>query len=498
MLKSRCVAPLACLAILLAACTAAAAAEAPDYLGIVRAYADAMMEHGRDTYGEVQSPLFAATLDRKTLKLPTDTPNNVSGIRSGDRTVTGANPMHDLNLYQVLYGLTRATGDARYAAEADAALKWFFEHCQSQATGIFAWGEHLGWDFRADAPLPGRDIHEYYRPWVLWERSFELAPEPCQRFALGVWQHQIADQQKGLFSRHAHYAKHGPSKGKEFPRHGGFYIATWAAAYERSRDPALLKAIDVLVAGFEGRRHEESSVIPSQTQIPHLVWPQSNLSLAIDLWDGAGKVTPELATKMRACASRTDEVFLKIPHDLSPAGKGFVASAITATLEPGDVRAKDLETKPGPGQRWYPFTNTWATGYGISTDAAIALQCLLRYQQVRLDGYRELFLATAQRYLTSDPDMSITLYPGALAEAIAVMLGAYRLTGEQKYLDRADAFGKTAADVFFKDGPLPRASSRHDHYEAITRGDTLAMELLDLWAANNKPDLDLGLIWNER
>ncbi|MFQ5809587.1 MAG: hypothetical protein ACE5JM_08210, partial [Armatimonadota bacterium] len=75
---------------------------------------------------------------------------------------------------------------------------------------------------------------------------------------------------------------------------------------------------------------------------------------------------------------------------------------------------------------------------------------------------------------------------------------ASKKPAEQGHLDRADTFGKTAADVFFKDGPLPRASSRHDHYEAITRGDTLAMELLDLSAAKNRPDLDLGPIWDER
>ena len=46
--------------------------------------------------------------------------------------------------------------------------------------------------------------------------------------------------------------------------------------------------------------------------------------------------------------------------------------------------------------------------------------------------------------------------------------------------------------------PLPKASSLHDHYEAITRGDTLVMALLNLWAAKTRPDLDLGLTWSER
>ena len=170
----------------------AAEGESPDYLGVVRGYADAMIEQGRDTYGQTQSPLFAAALDRKTGRLPEgdglkrilEIPRADWGIRANDRTLSGANPMHDQNLYQVLYGLTKITGDARYADEADKALGWFFEHCQSPATGLMAWGEHIGWDFRTEKPI--RNTHEFFRPWVLWDRSFKLAPEACRRFALGL------------------------------------------------------------------------------------------------------------------------------------------------------------------------------------------------------------------------------------------------------------------------------------------------------------------------
>jgi len=472
----------------------ASAADEPDYLKVVRVYADTMITHGRDTYGTVTSPLFAATLDRKTLKLPvgavlariTKIPHSQWGIRPNDRTLTGANPMHDLNLYQVLYALTKITGDARYAAEADKALKWFFEHCQSTATGIFAWGEHLGWDFNVDAPQPGRDTHEFYRPWVLWDRSFRLAPEPCQRFAVGLWRHQIADHDKGLFSRHAKYSKHGPGKGTEFPRHGGFYIATWAAAFERSKDPELLEAIRVLVDGFESRRNQQTGVIPSATSHAHILWPPSNLSLAIDLWDGAKKVPADLAAKMRACASKTDQFYLKLCHDLSPAGRGFLGRGSTSTLTSEIARGHNS------------YTDTWATGYGEATDAQMALLCLMRYGQVKLEGYKKLAAAAGERYLKKEPNTSIALYPGAMGDAIILMLALHRLTGDARYLARAEAFGKTSVAIFFEGSPLPRASSKHDHYEAITRGDTLAMALLDLWAARNKPKMDPGFVYPER
>ena len=459
----------------------------PDYLAVVRAYADAMIDHGRDIYGTEQTPLFAATLDRATMRLPVKTPPAVPGIRAGDRTLSGANPMHDQNLYQVLYALTEATGDAKYGQAADDALGWFLTNAQSVTTALYAWGEHLGWDFHTEAPIAGRDTHEFYRPWILADQAYELAPEPFERFAVGLWRHQIADHETGEFSRHARFTEHGPSKGREFPRHGGFYLRQWAVAYERTKNPELAGAMETLVDAFDRNRNPRSGALPSQGLIPDLAWPQSDVSLAIDLHDSAPLVPPNLAAKMRTAAERTDKAFLSIKHDLSKDGLGFIKSADTSTLEPGDPRLKS-----------YPYSRIWATGYGEATDAMIAMLCLLRYEQVRLEGYRDLFLKTAARYLESDPDTSIALYPGAMAEAIAVMLGAHRLTGEVKYLDRADEFGRLAVEIFFDSGPLPRASSKHDHYEAITRGDTLAMELLALWAARERPDLELSLVWNER
>lgn len=467
------------------------AAAAPDYLAVVRAYADSMIREGRDAYGSVHSPLFAAALDRRTLRLPAEPVAEIPGIRKGDRSLSGANPMHDENFYQVLYALTEATGERRYAAAADEALKWFFENAQSPATGLMAWGEHLSWDFLREGVYLGlrgeQDYHEYYRPWVLSAECLRVAREPFLRFARGVWDHQIYDQKIGTFSRHAAWSKHKPASGnREFPRHGGFYIRTWADAYESSRDPELVKAIETLTNLYWSRRHPVTEAILAESFTPELMWPHSNLSLAQDLWDSAEKMPRPLAARMRELAESVDRVFLKLPHELAAGGKGFVTTATVSKLEVRDPR--------GPEDRLY--TKTWETGYGRATDAQVALQVLDRYKQRPLAAYRKLFLDAAERYLKSEPDTRIALYPGALSEAIATMLGAWRLTGERQYLDRADHFARQAVELFFTGSPLPRASTRHEHYEAITRGDTLAMELLDVWAA--RQGRALRLVWTDR
>jgi len=469
------------------ACQVLAANKQPDYLQIVKSYADALIKNGRDTYGTEHSPLFASTLNRGNLSLMSDKPGRIQGIRNGDRTLTGSNPMHDQNLYQVLYALTKLTGKKRYAKEADKALRWFFQHCQSPATGLLTWGEHIGWGFRKETIIGRGDTHEFFAPWVLWDRSFKLAPQSCVKFARGLWDHQIHEH-SGDFSRHAGWAQHGTGVHNGYPRHGGFYIATWAQAYEQTKDPVFLKAIETLVEHFEKTSSQQSGAIPCSTNPGRIdiMWPESNLSLAVDLWDGAEKVPEKLARKMRQRASKTDRVYLSLAHDFSPSGKGFVAGA--------NVNALQRLTEG-------PWTDTaiWATGYGKATDAQIAMLCYLRYQQVKKDGYRKLVLDAASRYLYTEPDVGITLYPGSMAEAIFLMLAAHRLTGQDYYLKRADYFGQQAVEIFLDDSsPLPRASSEHTHYETITGGDDLMMALLDLWVAKNQPKKKPRLIYEHR
>jgi hypothetical protein len=454
-----------------------------------------MLYAGRDRYGAQHTPLFAAALDRHTqsllegerLEAVKNIPHDEWGIRNHDRALTGANPMHDQNLYQILYGLSAIAGDTTYQKAADDALTWFVTHAYSPVTHFLAWGEHLSWDFRTEQAFlaSGGDVgtHEFFRPWVLWPKTFALAPGASARYATALWAHQIGDHESGAFSRHGGFAKHLTGVQSEYPRHGGFYIATWAHAYHVTKNPDYLEYIKTVVGYFEGRRSAVTGALPAESAARSkgmMIWPSSNISLAIDLTATASLVPEETAALMIACAEKVDEIYLSLAHDLSPGGKGFAKTAHTETLEAGS------------------FTRPWATGYGEATHAQVANYCLLRYAQRPLAGYKALALAAAEGYLDSAPDTSIPLYPGAIADAIELMIGAYALTGEDRYLERADYFADQAIAIFFHDSPLPRASAKHDHYEAITRGDTLAMELLKLWAVRNKPELAGQLVWNER
>ena len=203
----------------------------PDYLTIVKAYANAMTKDGRDTYGPEHSPLFASALDRRTMRLG-DFPE-IPGVRKGDRALGGANPQHDADLYAILYRLTELTGEDQYEHEADKALAFFFSHCQSPVTGLMTWGEHLHWNF-AKEEMGGNDLcHEIKGEWPFWDACYRLAPQACWKFAIGQWDHQIADKKIGDFSRHAKWSSHGTNTGTDFPRYAGQMIANWTDAYVR-------------------------------------------------------------------------------------------------------------------------------------------------------------------------------------------------------------------------------------------------------------------------
>ena len=476
-----------------------------DYLKIVQAYADILIDKGRDVYGKEHSPLFAVMLDRENCKLfEQEHRKNIWDLRfkdaddlrlrNRDRIFTGANPMHDENLYQVLYALTEITGNQRYKEEADKAIKWFFEHCQSPVTGLMAWGEHMGWDFYTEGIVTwGKSMHhggklkesvthEFARPWILWERSFELAPEPCTKFAMGLWEHQVADHNTGNFSRHANYEKHETFEDSEFPRHGGFYISAWAQAYKRTKDPVYIEAIDKIVTCFDSRRSPQSGAIPAFTADKpgkNILWALSNLSLAIDLWDASDKVPDRLSEKMRQCAAKTDNVFLKLNHDLKPDGKGFLISMQLDTLEPSKNGA---------------YSGYW----GLAGPANL---CLTRYKQAKKGEYKNLALAAAEIYLENknEPKNHTALHPSSLGRIIYLLAGLYELSGEERYLRRAEYYADRAVKLFLDDSsPLPKATSKHNHYEAVTGSDTLMMALLKLWTAKNRTGKNLQLIYSDR
>jgi hypothetical protein len=436
----------------------AAPPPAPTLLDTVRRYADTMIDRGRDTYGPQKTGLLLSALDRTTLSpLTGGRPASPAGIRRGDRSgqpwsaLTGANPHLDQNLLRVLYALTPITNDPKYAKVADEELTWFLKNTLSPKTNLLPWGEHLCWDAIEDRPISGGDemFHEFARPWALWDRCFELAPDQSKRFALGLWEHQIANHQTGGFDRHAPYFEHGPVDGKDFPRHAGFYIATWAHAFKHTKDPTFPRAIETLLARFERKRVQKDG-----TEIA-TIGP-------LDCETAAALVPDPLAKRLRAFAEKEDDLIL------------------------ADLR-KQLAADPrAPGQ-----PPLWQTGYAANTQASTAMFCLARHQQTRNQAHQELLITIADRYIDSSPEEDLDAWPLAFAHAISTQAAAHRLTQRPVYLEQAKRLAQMAVHLFWQDNPLPRASLKTGHYESITGADSLALALLEVHALTHPLPIDL-------
>lgn len=436
------------LAVLLIARGSSAARPATNFMEVVVSYADAMLAHGRDTYGPKKSGLFLSALDRYTLKPLDVRPAAPGGIRRGDRpgrawsAMNGANPQIDQNLLRVLYVLTELTGDRRYANAADEGLKWFFENTMSPKTSLLPWGEHLSWDVIYDQPISGGDemMHEFGRPWVLWDRCFAVAPGASAKFALGLWEHQIANHKTGGFDRHAPYFEHGPVDGKDFARHAGFYIGTWCYAWKHTTNEVYLRAIEALLARFERKRvQKDGSLAPT-------IGP-------LDCEIAAAMVPEALAKRLREFALKEDD--LVVP-DLRRQAEG-------ATNSPPK----------------------WESGYSEWTLASSAMFCVGRHEQTGRGEYRDLIVALADAYRNSRPEEDVDVWPMTFGHVISAQVAAYRLTKKQAYLDEAGRFANMAVRFFWQDRRLPRASLKTGHYETITGADSLALALLDVHAATH-------------
>jgi hypothetical protein len=113
------------------------------------------------------------------------------------------------------------------------------------------------------------------------------------------------------------------------------------------------------------------------------------------------------------------------------------------------------------------------------------LLCYYRYRQTRRDEYRELVLATADRYVGSGPKpLAGTLTPKTLAPVMSLLHAAWRLSKDDKYIDASRRLAEHAGERLFEPGIVfPFATDRRDkypYYASISYGDSLMLVFLEL------------------
>ena len=477
--------------------------DAATYFHMAQAYADGMIEHGRDRYGDQHSPAFVATLDLRKLTMPPKTSDSTRHMYStffrAEDYSTSVNPMYHIDLYQLLEALTVLTDDPKYRQAGRKSIEWFFKNTQSPATGLMPWGEHLAWDLIddkitvgtvRDGKLQVSDTHEFYGPWLHWKTTCEVAPEAAQKFATGLWEHQIYDHENCDFSRHARYSKHGPRRGYEFARQAGFYLDTWASVYESTGHLQLLDAIKRFVTSWERRQNAKTGLLPFEGSSPDVAFVLHNLAFAVDGWNAATKLPEPLAERLKTLIRSVDDAVLKLETNLAIDDQGFPKIADANTGEVTNramAKARPNYSQKFIDQRYAPYGGLWASVYGAGsyTDARHALLCYYRFEQTGRDEYRDLVLATADRYVGSEPKaVGGTLTPKTLAPVMALHHAAWHLSHDDKYVDASRQLADRARKRLFEEGiAFPYATDRRDkypYYASISYGDSLMLEFLHL------------------
>jgi hypothetical protein len=125
---------------------------------------------------------------------------------------------------------------------------------------------------------------------MLWDRCFDLAPEPSKQFVLAL------------------------KTTSDSPRDAGFKLRTWAVAHARTKDEQFLKMIAASLDDLERSATRERR---------RVAFPRHRLRWRRAARAGAARVA------LRAIAAREDAAFCALPHALKTKGGFTVGDSVT-------------------------------------------------------------------------------------------------------------------------------------------------------------------------
>lgn len=182
------------------------------YLSIVQTFADNVLQHGRDVYGEKHTPLFVDGINVDTREpVVWLLPEEQAKEWGMPREWVLSNLASQQNLFRVLVTLTEMTGDPRYRKAAADATRYMFEHYQHE-TGLLYWGGHCAIDLSTDQPVGEGRIqgyagkHELKSNYPFYELMWEVNAEATNRLVDAFWSAHILNWENLDFNRHGDFA----------------------------------------------------------------------------------------------------------------------------------------------------------------------------------------------------------------------------------------------------------------------------------------------------
>ncbi len=161
-------------------------------------FADNVLEHGRDVYGGVSSPLFV------------DGINTITGEpavwRYDGKEYIISNFASQQNLMRVLVGLSNMTGDNKYREAGEDAAAYMFSNFRADC-GLLYWGGHQIIDLGTMQNVGDFDAncHEFKNNFPFYEFLWEVDQESTREFIRALWNAHILDWSLLDMNRHGSY-----------------------------------------------------------------------------------------------------------------------------------------------------------------------------------------------------------------------------------------------------------------------------------------------------
>lgn len=443
------------------------------YLFYARSCVDTLIEKGTDRYGDTRSPMLISILDCETHEHPNAELPPIEGQRRGDRALFGGNLQHDVMLLSACGYLSDLTGGRKYGAAAREYLAAFMQHCTNTPTGLWPWGEHAHWNFYKEAP--GHNTHEYLGapPLEFWELAWGIDADAVLREADGLLNH-VVNLKTFDYNRHADITKVLTDPRPEgmgfldFPRHGGFYIQVWAFAYSKTKDGKYLDWCERMMDHHVAVRNADSGLIPStSTRDANTCNVMTQLSLAVSMLESVPLLddTPT-ARRCESLAKEYLEALAALPH--RPEERLFVPDCPVSGPK-NEEEANLVE----------PAFTAHYGGTFLATDALLWTQA---YRLTGDDRYLELAEAIAGFYAEAEaiPEAEHTrahIY-GSL---IDLMLDMHELVGGEEWLAAAERYARQGVEDLYGNG-LFRGATNLWYYESELWVSTLVYALVRLHA----------------
>lgn len=251
------------------------------YFKPVKVFADAMLEHGRDRYGPVHTPLFVGQLNIETHAIPACTELD-PGLLLNHPEVGGAQPycqnlLFEFGLLDVLQLMSKLTGERRYTEACREHLRYLLTHCRHPESGYIPWGEHVGYDVLKDEIHIGevKGEHEVKGHWIAWDMLWEADPDATRHEIEIAFYNHLCDRETFAFNRHAPMSEEsnlGRGERCSLAGSAGVYLDAWVWLYRKTGERQFLDWANRLNAYFQKRRDQTTGLFGTDENRRDEMW----------------------------------------------------------------------------------------------------------------------------------------------------------------------------------------------------------------------------------